>query len=121
MSEAERRGAPVILGPGARFEGLLAFRGTAIVEGELAGEILAQGTLVLGEHARVDARIEVDQLISSGQAAGEILARDRIELAASARVRGTLRTPRLVVADGCRVEARCHTGSVPEMPDPDAN
>lgn len=114
-SEAERRGAPVLLGAGARFEGLLTFRGTAIVDGEFRGEIIAEGTLVLGPDAVVEARIEVDQLISSGVAAGEIVARDRIELAAGARVRGTLRTPRLMVAEGCRVEARCHTGEATKL------
>lgn len=112
MTEAERRGAPVILPSGARFVGLLTFRGAAVVEGDLEGEILAEGTLVLGPDARVEARIEVDQLISSGVASGEIVARKRIELNSTAVVRGVLRTPRLTVADGCLVEARCHTGEL---------
>ena len=115
MTEAERAGAPVILGPGARFVGLLSFRGTAVIEGELKGEILAEGTLVLGPEAYVEARIEVDQLISFGRASGEIVARKRIELAATAVVRGVLRTPSLVVAEGCLVQARCHTGELAQV------
>ena len=112
--------APVVLGPGARFDGLLTFRGVAVVEGELSGEIIAQGTLVLGPTARVNARIEVDELISAGTTQGEVVARDRIELTASARISGELWTPRLGVADGCVVEARCHTGKLSETVDSEA-
>ena len=107
----------LVVGPGARFQGLLTFSGLAIVEGELRGEIVAQGTLVLGDTAYVEARIEVDQLISRGTARGEIRARERIELSGSARVSGELWTPRLSVAEGCVVEARCHTGKLPEASD----
>lgn len=107
-TEAPSNDSTLVVGEGARFEGLLTFGGTAIVEGELRGEIVGHGTLVLGEGADVEARIEVDELISSGSARGEIEARERVELRGSARLSGELRTPRLCAADGCIIDARCH-------------
>ena len=99
--------APVVIGPGDRFEGLLTFRGEARVEGELRGSILAQGRLEIAGPARVEARIEADELVVAGAVRGELTARERIALLAGARVRGELRAPRLAVADGCQLEGRC--------------
>lgn len=117
LDPASTDGGTLIVGRGARFQGLLTFSGTAVVEGELRGEVVGRGTLILGETAYVEARIEVDQLICRGTAHGEIRARERIELIGSARVSGEIWTPRLGVADGCVVEAQCHTGKLPEASD----
>lgn len=98
---------PSVLAPGAEFEGLLSFRGAARVDGELSGDVVAEGCLVIGEGAKVHARIEVDELIVGGELEGEIHARKRVELLPTARVVGSLRCPRLAVAEGGILEGRC--------------
>ncbi len=100
-------GVNVVLGPDDRFEGLLTFRGHARVEGELRGAILAQGRLEIAGPARVEARIEADEVVVAGSVQGELSARQRIALLAGARVRGDLRAPRIALEDGCQVEGRC--------------
>ena len=100
---------PTVLAPGTEFEGLLSFRGAARVDGKLFGDVVAEGCLVIGEGARVRARIEVDELIVGGELEGEIHARTRVELLNTARVVGTLRCPRLSVAEGGILEGRCET------------
>ncbi len=92
---------------GGSFNGLLVFRGATQVDGELVGEVVATGTLRLGETARVRARIEVDELIVEGELEGDVVARRRIELSASARVSGSIETPRLSLAEGCVFRGRC--------------
>ena len=98
---------PTVLASGTEFEGLLSFRGAARVDGKLSGDIVAEGCLVIGEGARVRARIEVDELIVAGELEGEIHARERVELRSTARVVGSLRSPRLMVAEGGILEGRC--------------
>ncbi len=102
-----------VIGAGAAFDGRLVFRGSARVDGRLRGEVAAQGCLVIGERARVDARIEVDELVVAGELEGEVHARQRVRLLASARVTASLRTPRLALAEGCRFEGRCETLPAP--------
>ena len=103
--------APVVLKRGHCFEGLLAFSGAARVDGELNGEVVCRGILLLGEGARVRARIEVDEVIVAGEFEGHITARRRIELLPTARVRGHLEAPRVALADGCVVHGRCTAGA----------
>ena len=100
---------PILIAVGCAFEGLLTFQGETRVDGVLVGEVVARGTLRLGETARVRARIEVDELIVAGELVGDVVARRRIELLPSARVRGSIEAPRLLLAEGCVFEGRCRS------------
>lgn len=98
-----------LVGPGARFEGVVAFRGFARVDGAVTGSVVGRGRLVISETARVRAEIDVDELVVAGSFEGQAWARRRIELLPTAKVCGELRSPRLSVADGSRVDGRCET------------
>lgn len=118
MSTVEDEATLCVIGASGRFEGLLSFRGHARVAGSLSGEVAAEGSLELTETARVDARIEVDELVVAGSLSGEVHARERVELLPTAHVRGRLRTPRLAVADGARLEAQLEMQSAPDAATP---
>jgi cytoskeletal protein CcmA (bactofilin family) len=96
-----------ILAAGTEFEGLLSFRGAARIDGKFSGDVVAEGCLVIGEGARVRARIEVDELIVGGELEGEIHARKRVELLKTARVVGSLHSPSLAMAEGGILEGSC--------------
>ena len=102
----EQDGIPTVIDAGASFEGLLTFRGSARVDGELTGRVVADGCLVIGPRGRVHATVEVDELVVGGAFEGEATARERVELLACSRVAGRLRAPRFALAEGC-----CFDGS----------
>jgi cytoskeletal protein CcmA (bactofilin family) len=96
----------VVVGSNASFEGLLAFWGLARVEGRVTGEIAADGTLEVGPEAVVSARIEVGALVVEGLVEGEVVAHGRVEVRAGGRVTASVRTPKLVLAEGGSLEGR---------------
>ncbi len=97
-----------VVGSGARFEGLLSFRGEARVEGELEGRVLARGgTFHVGPTAVVRADVEADEVVVAGRVEGDILAPRRVALLAGACVVGTVRTASLSLADGSSLNGRC--------------
>ncbi len=98
------------LGAGTAFEGLLTFRGSARVDGQLEGQVRADGTLILGPTAKVRARVEVDELILAGHLEGDVVARQRVVLAEGARLIGSVRTPTIRIDDGAVLDGACHTG-----------
>jgi cytoskeletal protein CcmA (bactofilin family) len=93
----------------AEFTGVLTYRGSVRIDGRLEGEVRATGSLLVGEAGWVKGRVEVDELVVAGTLEGEIEARGRVELLPSARVRANVRTPRLVLAEGCVLNGRCET------------
>jgi len=101
--------AAAVVAAGARFEGLLSFRGEARVDGELVGRVRARGRLIVGVEGRVAGEIEVDELVVEGRLEGPVRARERVVLEAGCEVVGDLRSPRFAIADGCRLEGHCTT------------
>jgi cytoskeletal protein CcmA (bactofilin family) len=109
---SEREAFIVAVAAGARFDGLLAFRGRAQIDGELRGSVVCRGTLRVGPGARIDGPVEADEVVVLGRLRGDVTARQRIELGATARVTGSIRAPSLKLVDGCWLDGRC------EMPPP---
>jgi cytoskeletal protein CcmA (bactofilin family) len=102
---------PPLVPPGGRFEGLVSFRGEARLDGEVVGEVRAEGRLQIGPSARVEGNIEIDEAVIAGNVVGDVRARSRVELQETARVRGNIQTPRLEMAEGGVLEGRCLTGA----------
>ena len=96
------------LGVGTRFKGVLEFEGNIRIDGEFEGEIITKDTLVVGESGDVRATmIKAGEVIVGGKVVGNIETEERIELLSSAKVYATLKTPRLVVADGVIFNGKC--------------
>lgn len=100
------------LDKGSRFEGKLHFDGHVRLNGEFKGDISAEGTLVVGEGAAIEAQITVDTLVVSGSITGDVVARTRVELHTPGRVVGNITTPVLVVEEGSAFEGHCHMDGV---------
>lgn len=98
-----------VIGPGAHFEGLLSFRGEAVIAGRHRGDVVARGRLRVAEGGEVRGRIEVDELWIAGSVEGEIDAPVRVSLASTARVRGRIRTRLLSIEEGGVLDGRCRT------------
>jgi cytoskeletal protein CcmA (bactofilin family) len=89
------------------FEGKLSFKGSVRIDGRFKGEILTDGTLIVGETASLESNIRVSHIIISGEVRGNITASDRIEINAPAKVFGNIETPTLMIAEGVVFEGNC--------------
>jgi cytoskeletal protein CcmA (bactofilin family) len=98
---------------GTSFDGKITFSGTIRLDGAFKGEANADGTLVIGESAEVDAHLSVRTAVIHGQVRGDIVARDLIELGPTARVQGSLKTQRLRIAEGARIDAKIEMNRQP--------
>lgn len=97
-----------LLDKGCSFEGKLTFDGTVQINGDFDGEIYSDGTLVVGNEAKVKAKIFVDTLITYGKLEGEVEAKSRIEMHVPAVVVANVNTKSLSIEDGVIFEGQCH-------------
>ena len=97
-----------LLGRGSEFEGKLTFEGTVRVDGTLKGEVLSDDVLVVGEGARVEAEVDIGEIIVQGTVVGNIRAKRSVEILAPGRVKGDITTPSLQIDKGVIFEGRAY-------------
>lgn len=95
------------LGDNTNFKGVLAFEGTVRIDGKLEGEITSEDTLIVGEHAIVNAEINVGSIIISGKISGDITAKERVDIKSTGEVYGNIQTPVLTIEEGVIFQGTC--------------
>lgn len=96
------------LGPGASVDGTLEFQGTIRLDGKVTGNIKSNdGTLIVGEKAFVDAKIEVGIAVIMGEVQGTVDASDRIEVYPPGKVIGDIQAPVISIDEGGRFNGNC--------------
>ncbi len=111
------------LGSGTSYEGKLHFQGAVRIDGAFLGKIDSQGTLIVGQDAKIDGEITVGSLILSGLLKGSVTAEDKIVLHKTARLQGSLRAPTLIIEEGAILDgdvvmSTTATETVAELPMP---
>lgn len=97
-----------LLGADARIEGVLDFGGTLRLDGELQGTLTGtNGTLIVGEKARVKADIAVRNAVIMGEIAGSVEASEKIELYPPGKVTGDISAPVITIESGAVLNGRC--------------
>jgi cytoskeletal protein CcmA (bactofilin family) len=89
------------------FEGKLSFTGEVRIDGRYSGEIMAEGVLVVGESAFLEADIRAARLIISGEVHGNIIAGKKIEINSRGKVLGNISAPVLIIEEGGVFEGAC--------------
>jgi len=95
------------LGKDTEYEGKLSFMGAVRIDGRFKGEILSEGTLIVGETAVLHSQIHVSHLIVSGEVHGDIIAEKRIEIHAPGKVFGNMQAPKISIEEGVIFEGNC--------------
>jgi len=88
------------IGHGVEFKGIITYQGNVRIDGQLDGEVHANGTLYLGEQAVLTGKITAQAVISKGHITGDITTQDKVQLLAPAVLDGSILTPSLFMEEG---------------------
>ncbi|MFZ0449459.1 MAG: polymer-forming cytoskeletal protein [Desulfatiglandaceae bacterium] len=102
------------LGKDTVFDGKLSFTGAVRIDGDFKGEILTEGTLVVGDSARIEADINISHIIISGEIRGNIIASEKIEIKAPGKVFGNIQAPTVIIEEGVIFEGNCRMQTAEE-------
>jgi cytoskeletal protein CcmA (bactofilin family) len=92
------------LGPGTKINGKLHFDQPATIEGEVDGEIVAQGNITIGQQATVKGKITAASILVQGKVMADVQAEKRLEIQPPGSVVGDVYTQSLVIGDGAILE-----------------
>ncbi len=110
-----------LIAVGCLFEGNLTIReGLTRIDGEIKGNVMGSGGLIVGEQGSIKGNISVGEVVIYGSVEGDISA-NSVELKASSRVKGNITTSELIVERGavfngeCRMEGYEKKGAEPQL------
>ncbi len=92
------------IGQGTKISGKFQFEGTTTIEGDISGEILVHGNLIVGEHASIEGKVFATSVLIRGSVKGDIQAEKRIEIQPPGILVGDITAPNLVIGDGAIFE-----------------
>jgi cytoskeletal protein CcmA (bactofilin family) len=110
---AEPSTISTLLGRDTQIEGALTFKETIRVDGRIKGKLVsAQGTLIIGENAQIEADVQVGVAIIRGKVNGRVEAEQRIEIYAPAQVHGDICAPTVTIDSGVVFNGNCQMQTV---------
>ncbi len=96
-----------VIGKGTEFEGTIRTKETIRIEGFVKGNIISDGTVIIGNGGNVDGKIEAVNILVGGEAHGELYASEKIEANSSGRIFGNLHTKGLIVDEKALFQGTC--------------
>ena len=95
-----------IIGPGVHVYGNIETPGFTRVDGNVLGDIKAQGQVVIGEKARMKSNVSGTFITIGGVVCGNVLASEGIVILATGLVKGDIITRKIKADEGCLVHGR---------------
>jgi cytoskeletal protein CcmA (bactofilin family) len=97
---ADQNGEVTIVGAGARLEGNVVSAGSLRIDGQVKGQINAEGDVALSPQSQVEADIRAQNVSVAGGFKGNIIVKGKAQLARGGRVDGNITAKTLVVEEG---------------------
>jgi cytoskeletal protein CcmA (bactofilin family) len=118
----KKRPPPIrsLVGDGMVVNGGLRFREGLRIDGQVNGDVIAEGEgrsiLVISDNARVHGRVAASHVIISGEVRGPVHSTDMLELQPKARVTGDVRYELLEMHPGAMVDGELKPLKAAEKP-----
>ena len=93
-------GEVTIVGAGARLDGNVVSAGSLRIDGQVKGQINADGDVALSPQSQVEADIRAQNVTVAGRFKGNILVKGKAHLARGGRIEGNITSKTLVVEEG---------------------
>ena len=97
---AEQGGEVTIVGQGAKLEGTVVSAGSLRIDGQVKGQVNADGDVMLSPQSQVEADIRAQNVSIAGRFKGSIVVKGRAEINRGGRVDGDVTSKTLVVEEG---------------------
>lgn len=89
-----------VLSSDVEIKGKVKFTNDLVVDGLIEGEIISDGSLTVGENARIKAEIHTRSVVIYGKVHGNITVTDRVELKANAELIGDIKASTISIEAG---------------------
>jgi cytoskeletal protein CcmA (bactofilin family) len=97
---AEQGSEVTVVGQGAKLEGTVVSAGSLRIDGQVKGQINADGDVMLSPQSQVEADIRAQNVSVAGRFKGNIVVKGKAEIARGGRIDGNVTSKTLVIEEG---------------------
>lgn len=105
-----------MLSSDVEIKGKVKFSNDLVVDGRIEGEINSDGSLTVGENAKIKAEIKTRSIVIYGKVHGNIIVSDRVELKANAELVGDIKAATLSIEAGATFVGKSTVGTPSSQP-----
>ena len=98
------------IGQGTFVEGTINAESDIRIDGEIKGNLLCKGKLILGERGKITGDIECNNALIEGEVKGKIVVKELLQVKDSAIIDGDISTDKLHVDSGAVFNVSCNMG-----------
>jgi len=109
-----------VLSSDVEIKGSIKFSNDLVVDGKIEGNIGSDGSLTVGENARIRAEIKTRSVIIYGKVHGNIEVIDKVELKANAELVGDIKAASLSIEPGAIFVGKSTVGTPSVKPQPNS-
>lgn len=96
-----------IIGESAVIEGTIRATETTRIDGTIKGEVLSQGTVIIGERGKVEGDISAVNILVAGTVAGNLRIQEKMEVTSTGTINGDIFTKTLIIDEGASFMGSC--------------
>jgi len=100
-----------IISEGTKIKGDIVANGDIRIDGELIGNISAQGKLVVGPKGKITGEIECSNIEVSGYIKGKVAAKELLTMKSTSQIEGDITAGKLSVEPGSKFTGTCSMGN----------
>ncbi len=109
-----------VLSSDVEIKGTIKFSNDLVVDGKIEGHIASDGSLTVGENARIRAEIKTRSVVIYGKVHGNIEVVDKVELKANAELVGDIKAASLSIEPGAIFVGKSTVGTPSVKPQPNS-
>lgn len=110
-----------IVGQATQVKGTISAGGTIRVDGQVEGEIVAKGDIIIGETGTIRAQMKGRSATVAGTVHGNVDVQDKLEIASSGKLYGDIKTGVLIIGEGAIFKGSCEMRQGNDKPGEQAN
>ena len=102
LLEVVKQEVPTLISKGVKIEGIITISGNIRIDGEVQGEIISKGSIMIGEDGKIGGQITAKTITIGGKVEGTIKANEKLVLETTANLKGDIFSKILIIEEGAK-------------------
>jgi len=110
-------GEGTVIGKGTVIDGNMKASASTRIDGEVNGDIVSEGIIVVGETGVVNGSIQASEVRVAGKVVGNVSVTGKIEIVAKGYLLGDIKTGSLMIDEDAMFQGKCTMTDMPGVPE----